>query len=128
MPHQWGAVRSSDNLSSTAARSATGHIKKAHARATAHIPSRLHRTWVVVRVPGTKASYVPKKAYLECVFAPQPARAAGTHRSRAFCTLGGQSVSRLDAVLEMESCHRLAAGRVPAHRRRQLGGVVECEA
>ena len=42
--------------------------------------------WHVVRVYGTKASKMSQKACLEFVAAPQPARAARTHRSRVLCT------------------------------------------
>ena len=51
---------------------------------------------------GQKRHMSPK-TYLECVRSAASAGCrVGTHRSRAFCALGGQSVSRLDAVLEME--------------------------
>ena len=51
---------------------------------------------------GQKRHMSPK-TYLECVCSAASAGCrVGTHRSRAFCALGGQSVSRLDAVLEME--------------------------
>ena len=40
----------------------------------------------VLRVYGPKASKMSQKACLEFVAAPQPARAARTHRSRVLCT------------------------------------------
>ena len=43
-------------------------------------------SWHVVRVYGTKASKMSQKACLEFVAAPQPARAAGTHRLLDLCT------------------------------------------
>ena len=42
--------------------------------------------FVVVRAYGPKASKMSQKACLEFVSAPQPARAAGTHRSRVLHT------------------------------------------
>ena len=65
--------------------------------------TRLHRTWGSLCESMGQKRHMSPKTYLECV--PSAASAGcrvGTHRSRAFCALGGQSVSRLDAVLEME--------------------------
>ncbi len=58
------------------------HTKITRVRAlplAAATPAPLPR-WLVVRVYGPKASKMSPKACLEFVAAPQPARAAGTHR------------------------------------------------
>ena len=79
---------------------------------------------------GQKRRKCPKKACLEFVAAPEPARAARTHRSRVRRTPWhpGSAPNRPDRIGSMPrslwSCHKLAAERatdgVPAE-------VMECE-